>query len=137
MAGSRTASRLMRSFAVISTATLISVILIAAAIAAAIVTFDGLPLARAESAGQRTHVVEIRKFKFSPKSLTLRGGDVVVWINKDIVPHSATADDGSWDTGRIDAGGRKTMVVPRDVFRRYHCKYHRSMKARLELPAGS
>ena len=132
MSRSRSANRLRKSLAVISTATILAAIVIVAAIAATIITFDGPTLARADAAGQRTHVVEIRKFKFAPKALAVRPGDVIVWINKDIVPHSATADDGSWDTGRIDAGAQARMVVPGNFFKRFHCKYHRSMTARLK-----
>ena len=134
MSRSRPANRLTKSLAVISTATILAAIVIVAAIAATIITFDGPIPARADAAGQRTHVVEIRKFKFAPKALAVRPGDVIVWINKDIVPHSATANDGSWDTGLIDAGGQVRTTVPSDFFKRYHCKYHRSMTARLETP---
>ena len=134
MSRSRSANRLRKSLAVISTATILAAIVIVAAIAATILTFDGPTLASADAAGQRTHVVEIHKFKFAPKALAVRPGDVIVWINKDIVPHSATADDGSWDTGLIDAGARVRTTVPSDFFKSYHCKYHRSMTALLEAP---
>lgn len=117
--------------AVISTAITIAVILVAAAIAAATTLFGGSTAARVEEPRRRTHVVEIRKFKFAPKVLTVAPGDIIVWINKDIVPHTATAKDRGWDTGRIDAGAKARMVVTSKFFRGYLCIYHRSMTGRV------
>jgi plastocyanin len=36
---------------------------------------------------------------FLPKILTVNKGTKVTWVNRDTVPHSATADDGTFDTG--------------------------------------
>ena len=36
------------------------------------------------------HVVEIRGMAFHPEALEVRRGDTVVWINRDMVPHTAT-----------------------------------------------
>ena len=52
-------------------------------------------------AGGREHRVLIKRFKFEPARLEVRPGDVIVWENLDIAPHTATATDKSWDTGRI------------------------------------
>lgn len=42
----------------------------------------------------RRHVVEIRDFGFHPQSIQVSVGDIIVWTNRDIVPHTATAGDG-------------------------------------------
>lgn len=125
-----------KAYALTVTATTTVVILVWAAIAAAAIIFQGSTPTRAAIAAPRTHVVDIRQFKFLPKALAVQRGDVIVWVNKDIVPHTATAKDGSWDTGKIDAGGRSRMVVTGDLFRRYLCTYHGSMTGRLETKAG-
>ncbi|MEV5030672.1 plastocyanin/azurin family copper-binding protein [Paenibacillus sp. LPE1-1-1.1] len=44
------------------------------------------------------HVVEITNFAFSPEKLEISQGDIVTFINKDEVKHSATADNGQFDT---------------------------------------
>jgi len=38
-------------------------------------------------------------------------GDTLVWSNRDVVPHTATADGGGWNTGSIPAGGERRVVV--------------------------
>jgi plastocyanin len=38
-------------------------------------------------------------------------GDTLVWSNADVVPHTAMADGGGWDTGSIPAGGEGRVVV--------------------------
>ena len=103
--------------------------LIVAAIAATI----ALPpwLQSAAASGQRI-VIDIQKFKFAPKTLTVKPGDIIVWVNKDIVAHTATAKDGSWDSGLIKPGGQWEMVVKGNAVQAYICRFHPSMKAGLD-----
>lgn len=81
-----------------------------------------------------THTVEIRKFKFVPAQLTVRVGDSIVWINRDIAPHTATATDGSWDTGTIRKDESITTTVSSAITGSYYCRFHRSMRGELKLP---
>ena len=90
------------------------------------------PAFEVDAAEGRRVVIEIRSFKFVPPAPHVRRGDVIVWINKDIVPHSATAGDGTWDTGRIDAGEQIEMVADANMFERYHCAFHPTMTGGLE-----
>ena len=82
--------------------------------------------------GQR-HVVEIRDLEFTPKELSVTPGDTITWVNYDLVPHTVTADDESWDSGLIDAQGRWQTVVRADMYANYFCRYHPSMIARLRI----
>ena len=84
------------------------------------------------ASGQRI-VVEIQKFKFAPKISTLKAGDTIVWVNRDIVAHTATAKDKSWDSGLIKPGDEWRMVVRDDTSLVYFCRYHPSMTARLDI----
>jgi plastocyanin len=102
--------------------------MIAAAGAAAI----AIPAARAAGA-PATHTVVIGNFVFAPDSLTVKAGDHIEWINRDIVPHTATATDKSWDTGKIAAGSRAELTVSRDFVESYFCRFHPNMKARLKV----
>ena len=95
--------------------------LIAAASAAAM-----LPPATASE-----QVVEIANFTYSPSRLDASPGDTVTWINRDIVPHTASADDGAWDSGRIDPGESRSVVLPAIFERGYYCRYHPAMRAGL------
>ncbi len=79
------------------------------------------------------HVVRIviSGFQFAPSTSTVHAGDVVEWKNDDFVAHTATADDRTFDTGRIDAGGVKRLAMKRKGRFPYSCRYHPSMKATL------
>ena len=101
--------------------------LVAAAAAAA----TGLPFAPA--AARDPVVIEIRRFKYAPERRAVRAGDVVVWKNLDIVPHTATAKDGSWDSGTIKSGGEWKMTVTEATVGDYYCRHHPSMVASLDI----
>lgn len=104
--------------------------LVVAALAAAATFHPGL---EAAAGGQRV-VVEIRGFAYIPSALAVTPGDVVVWRNMDIVPHTATARDGSWESGLIAAGREGEIRVTEGMIGAYYCRFHPSMNATL---AGS
>lgn len=74
------------------------------------------------------HHVRITGFKFDPPSIEVKVGDVVEWKNEDFVAHTATADDHSFDTGRIDAGETKRVTITRAGAAPYFCRYHLAMR---------
>ena len=82
------------------------------------------------TAGPRTHTVEIRGMQFRPAALTVAAGDTVVWMNRDIVPHTATAQ-GSWDTGTITQGNTGRYIAARSGSFRYFCTLHPTMRGTL------
>lgn len=73
-------------------------------------------------------MVEITNFEFRPDTLTVAVGDTVVWLNRDVVPHTASAQDRLWDSGSIGAGASWTYVVSTAVETVYICTLHPSMK---------
>ena len=76
----------------------------------------------------RKHVVEISQFKFAPAEVHVARGDTIVWINRDAVPHTATALDRKWDAGNA-AGGASVRWTPRERGKfTYFCAYHPGMK---------
>ena len=107
-----------------------------AAIAAAVFNGGSLLSARAAARPPKTHLVEIKGFKFVPDTLSAGVGDTVTWINRDIAPHTATAEDQSWDTGTIGKGESKSLVVSPGLGADYRCRFHPMMKARLEIEIG-
>ena len=78
-------------------------------------------------------MVEIRNLEFIPNELVVAPGDTITWINYDIVPHTVTADDKSWDSGLIKANGQWEIVVIKDMLPSYFCQYHPTMKANLSI----
>lgn len=81
----------------------------------------------AESRTSR-HVVEITDFRFQPDTLRVAVGDTVTWVNGDVVPHTATPVDATWDSGLIDAGATWTYVAETAGEAVYICTLHPSMK---------
>ena len=106
--------------------------------ACAAAAFPSVVAAEAVAAGDgaSTHRIEIMGFEFAPSILKVKPGDTVTWINRDIAPHTATARDGSWDTGRLDRGQSATIAVTNDFSPVYFCRFHPMMKASLEIVAG-
>ncbi|MEP4379818.1 MAG: hypothetical protein ABJ215_11315 [Alphaproteobacteria bacterium] len=80
-----------------------------------------------------THDIAIRRFKFVPASLEVRPGDIIRWTNFDLAPHTATADDGEFDTGPLKKGESQSLMVIENLSLSYHCAFHPHMKARIDL----
>jgi plastocyanin len=89
-------------------------------------------LTGAGRAAPRSHRVDIAGFQFAPARVSVAVGDTVVWSNGDIVPHTATALEGAWDSGTIATKGRWAYVVRQRGTVEYHCALHPSMRAILE-----
>jgi plastocyanin len=48
--------------------------------------------------------VSIQGLKFAPQTIEIKAGDTVVWTNNDDREHTVTADDGSFESGRLKKG---------------------------------
>ena len=77
--------------------------------------------------------ITIQNFKFNPDPLSVKSGaKVTVAILDDGVPHSVTADDGSFDTGIFTkSDGPKTITVSKGGTIHYHCQVHSFMKGTI------
>jgi len=80
-----------------------------------------------------THVVTMEGMGFRPAELTVKPGDKVVWQNKDVVPHTATAK-GTFDSGAIAPGKSWTWTARGKGSHAYICVYHPGMKGTVSLP---
>ena len=74
------------------------------------------------------HAVAIKGMKFDPPALTVAAGDTITFTNEDGAPHTATADDGAFDTGRLSRGQSATVTVSAAGEHAYKCLVHPSMK---------
>lgn len=81
--------------------------------------------------------VAIRDFAFSPGTVEIRAGDRVTWTNRDSVAHTATARNGSFDTGLLEEGqsGRIRFTVAGTY--RYLCTPHPEMTGTVVVRAAS
>lgn len=61
---------------------------------------------------------------FIPVNARVSVGDRVVWENIDFIPHTATAADGSFDTGVLSPGKSFSIEVKDKGVTSYYCKIH-------------
>lgn len=74
---------------------------------------------------------------FSPQTVTIDVGDTVTWKNTGQAVHTATADNGSFDTGQIQPGQSRseTFTTAGDV--PYICTLHANQSGTVKVRAAS
>lgn len=106
------------------------------------------PAAEAEPARKRakkkpvavaaaTQNVTIVDFEFTPATITVQQGDTVTWTNEGPTAHSATASDGSFDTGIFSAGGSRSHTFNEAGSFAYICTPHPNMTGTVVVEASS
>lgn len=76
-------------------------------------------------------VINIEDYAFGPDEITVAVGTKVTWVNKDKIPHTATADDKSFNSGMLDQGKEFSYVFSTPGTFGYYCIPHPKMKARV------
>ena len=87
----------------------------------------------AESPAGASHTVTIENLQFNPAELTVHRGDRIVWVNKDLFPHTATAKDKAFDSGSIDANGSWTFNADKVGDHPYGCNFHPTMNGQIHV----
>ncbi|MFL5759739.1 MAG: cupredoxin family copper-binding protein [Thermomicrobiales bacterium] len=103
------------------------------AIALALLSLVNIGFGGQQVAAQGTQAVTIAGFAFSPSSLTIEAGTTVTWTNQDSATHTATADDGSFDTGNIAQGQSASVTFDTPGTFTYHCAIHPNMTATITV----
>lgn len=83
----------------------------------------------------RSEKVEIVDFAYDPDPVTIEEGGKVIWQNEDSAPHTATADDGSFDTGTLEEGKLKSETFKEAGTYSYICSIHPDMHGTVEVVA--
>lgn len=81
-----------------------------------------------------THIIVIDRMRFGPSPTGLRVGDTVVWINRDLFRHTATAQDRSFDIDLAPGASGRTVLRAAGS-RPYLCRFHPGMTGRLTVSA--
>ncbi|HEX6688989.1 MAG TPA: cupredoxin family copper-binding protein [Solirubrobacterales bacterium] len=81
----------------------------------------------------RSAEVEIEDFAYRPDPVTIEEGGKVIWKNRDSVAHTATAEDGSFDTGTIEEGKLKSETFKEAGTYDYICSIHPTMHGTIEV----
>jgi plastocyanin len=85
------------------------------------------------SASTDGSAVEISEFTFKPATLNVKMGSEVTFSNKDGFAHTATADDGSFDSKNIDGGSSFKQAFEKAGTFKYHCDIHNSMHGTITV----
>ena len=80
--------------------------------------------------------VTIVDFDFTPAQITIDQGDTVTWNNEGPTPHSATAPDGSFDTGIFPAGESRSHTFNEAGTYAYICTPHPQMRGTVAVRAS-
>lgn len=91
------------------------------------------PVAKAAADGS----VTITDFKFTPETITVNEGDTVTWTNEGPTPHTATAEDGSFDTGNLDTGESGSATFTQAGTIAYICTPHPAMTGKVVVKGTS
>lgn len=71
--------------------------------------------------------------QYNPAELHVHRGERIVWVNKDLFPHTVAAASQAFDSQSIAANSSWTYV-PRKAGRyAYGCAFHPSMKGIIEV----
>jgi plastocyanin len=81
--------------------------------------------------------VSIKDFAFDPPNATVAPGTTVTWVNNDQVPHTATANDGAFDSGTLQPGQSYSFTVGKPGTYAYHCNIHPDMTATVTMSGAS
>jgi plastocyanin len=104
-----------------------ALIVFAALLPALIPWTPGFP---AGAAQPRVHRIVMANMRFGPVPAGISAGDVILWVNRDMVRHTATARDGGFDVD-LPARQSRRMTVSRAGSMAVYCRYHPAMRATL------
>ncbi|HEX3241292.1 MAG TPA: cupredoxin domain-containing protein [Solirubrobacterales bacterium] len=94
-------------------------------------TLESEPTPGGEAA--RSEKVKIVEFAYGPDPVVVKVGGKVTWQNEDTAPHTATADDGSFDTDTLEKGKLKSATFKEAGTFPYFCEIHPTMHGTVEV----
>jgi plastocyanin len=108
-----------------------------ACLACGAVTLSGLFLSitalAAGASDQAAHTVVIENMQFNPATLTVRRGERIVWVNKDLFPHTVTSATQAFDSGSIAPDGSWSFTPRKAGSYPYGCTFHPTMKGTITV----
>ena len=81
--------------------------------------------------------VTIADFQFTPATITIHVGDTVTWINHGPSAHTATANDGSFNTGVLQKGQSASHTFTTAGTVTYICSIHPFMHGTVVVLANT
>jgi plastocyanin len=90
-----------------------------------------VPAGAAEAAGT---TVSVANMAFGPSRVRVGLGGTVTWTFKDAIAHTATSDDGFFDTGSASGGASRSVRFRSAGGFGYHCVFHPMMVGKVSVP---
>jgi plastocyanin len=78
----------------------------------------------------QTAQIVVDQMAFGPAPAELHVGDTLMWINRDMFEHSATAKDGQFDVD-LPSGAAGSTVLTKAGMIQYACKFHPGMTGQI------
>jgi plastocyanin len=78
--------------------------------------------------------VTVANMAFSPARVEVGMGEKVTWVFQDPVAHTATSDNGFFDTGPASGGAVRSVRFPSAGGFGYHCTFHPMMVGKVTVP---
>jgi plastocyanin len=93
---------------------------------------DTAPQPSAPAAATKDSITAVvQDFMFRPARLEIAAGTTIVWTNGGQVVHTVSAEDGSFDSGPIEAGERRGITFSRPGTYPFHCTPHPFMRGEV------
>ena len=70
---------------------------------------------------------------FTPSPVTVARGSTVTFVNNDVAPHDARADNGGFTTPVMNPGGSASVTLNTAGSFTYHCSIHPGMVGTLTV----
>jgi plastocyanin len=100
---------------------------------AVVVIVSAIGLAAGDRPKPKRHTVIMENMRFQPDTLTVARGDTVVWVNRDLVAHTATSKTGGFESQVIPPEKSWTFVAQKKGEFAYICRFHPAMTAMLRV----
>lgn len=88
----------------------------------------------AAAAVHEENEIAMNSVAFFPRTFEIKAGTTLTWNNDDVVPHTATAGDGSFNSGPLSPGDRFSFTFDTPGTFEYLCSLHpEQMRAVIEV----
>jgi plastocyanin len=81
--------------------------------------------------GRDSVTAVVQDFMYRPATIAVAAGTTVFWTNGGQVAHTVTAEDGSFDSGLIEAGERRAVTFSKPGTYRFRCTPHPFMRGEI------
>ena len=79
------------------------------------------------------HTVVIENMQYNPAELHVHLGERIVWVNKDLFPHTVTAASHAFDSRSIAANSSWAYVPRKAGEYAYGCTFHPTMTGKITV----